>query len=150
MGVTHGQTKRCVISKKPCVSNKSADRGGNPGRVRGQNRDCAQYCDTREIAARDYAVLRVIDGDTFTVMYDGEETSVRLADFDAPEPNEPGGPAAPAALKKLIGGKIVRLDFPGKRKRDGFGRLLATITVDGRDVGEALKGQDFERRSRTR
>jgi len=95
--------------------------------------------ETREVTVRDFEVLRVIDGDTFTVMYDGEETSVRIADFDAPEPREKGGPEAKAALEKLIAGRVVRLSFPGPRKRDHFGRLRANVYVDGRNVGELLR-----------
>ena len=99
------------------------------------------------ITAREFAVVRIIDGDTFTVMYVGEETSVRIVNFDAPEPREPGGPEATAALRKLIEGKTVTLEFTSKKKRDNFGRLLATVFVDGRDVGEAMvRNGDEERR----
>ena len=33
----------------------------------------------REITARMYKVERIVDGDTFKVRYDGEQTSVRIA-----------------------------------------------------------------------
>src|SRR3990167_4193832 len=62
-----------------------------------------------EITARKFQVVRVIDGDTFSVLYDGEETSVRIANYDAPEPNQPGGAEATAKLAALIAGKRVRL-----------------------------------------
>ena len=93
----------------------------------------------QEITVREFAVVRVIDGDTFTIMYDGEETSVRFANFDAPEPREPGGPEASERLRKLIEGKVVTLEFTCKKKRDNFGRLLATVFVDGVDVGYLMK-----------
>jgi len=93
----------------------------------------------REITARTFEVVRVIDGDTFRIMYDGEETSVRIWGIDAPERRKPGGPESTAALKKLIGGRTVRLSFPGKRKRDNFGRLLAEVrTAAGLNIGQTM------------
>ena len=85
----------------------------------------------------EYRVLRVIDGDTFTIHYDGEETRVRIADIDAPEifgKAEPGGPESKAALEKLIAGRSVRLEF-GDHKRDHYGRLLARVFVGDFEVG---------------
>jgi len=89
---------------------------------------------TREITARRFRVLRVIDGDTFVVHYDGEPTSVRLFGFDAPELADPGGPAAADRLRKLIDGRDVRLVFPARRKRDSFGRLLARVYADDVEI----------------
>jgi len=90
----------------------------------------------REVTARTFEVIRIVDGDTFKIVYDGEETSVRIWGIDAPERREPGGPQSTAALTKLIEGRTVRLGFPGKRKRDNFGRLLATVrTDDVADIG---------------
>lgn len=92
----------------------------------------------------DFAVLRVIDGDTFTVLYDGEETSVRLlapvsatlpppepapGRYNAPELRDPGGREAAEALRRLILGRRVRMHFAAATRRDHFGRLLATAAV---------------------
>lgn len=93
----------------------------------------------QEIAEREFAVVRVIDGDTFRVVYDGEETSVRLFGIDTPESREPGGPQAREALVELVDGRVVRLTFPAKRKRDNFGRLLCGVYVDGVDVVDAMR-----------
>ena len=95
----------------------------------------AAGCQSREITARVFDVERVIDGDTFRVEYDGEPTSVRIAGIDAPELRDPGGLESKAELERLIGGRKVRLEFPGKRKRDNFGRLLANIYIGDRDIG---------------
>ncbi len=96
-----------------------------------------------EITQTDYLVHCVIHGDTFKVTYVGELTSVRLAGVDAPERNEPGGPEATAPLRELVDGRTVRLQFtdPDGRKRDNFGRLLASVEVGGRDVGAVLVGR---------
>ncbi len=94
----------------------------------------------RVITARDYRVLRVVDGDTFKIEYDGIETSVRLALVDAPERDEPGGPEATAALRQLIDGRTVIIAFtdPDGRKRDNWGRLLCSVKVAGVDVETEL------------
>jgi endonuclease YncB( thermonuclease family) len=84
---------------------------------------------TREITQREFAVLRIIDGDTFVVHYDGELTSVRIWGIDTPERGEPGYQEATDTLRDKIDGQRVRLSFPGKKKRDNFGRLLCEYVV---------------------
>lgn len=91
--------------------------------------------DYREITARTFKVERVVDGDTFKVVYDAELTSVRILGINAPEKRDARGPAATAALAKLISGRVVRLEFATKRKRDNFGRLLCKVYVGQLDVG---------------
>ena len=85
-----------------------------------------------------FRVVRVIDGDTFTVRYDEVETSVRPPRIDAPERGQPGAALATAALTELVGGRRVRLEFsdPRGRKRDRWGRLLCSvyIMIDGVEV----------------
>jgi len=95
------------------------------------------------ITVTDFAVLRVIDGDTFVVKYDGEPTRVRLLapvsdappppppvpGFDAPEPRESGGAEAAAELRARLTGRRVRLSFPAPTRRDAFGRLLSTAAL---------------------
>ena len=91
-----------------------------------------------EITARTFPVLRVVDGDTFKIEYDGEPTSVRFHGINPPERSDPNGPAATEALRKMIGGKVVRIEFPGKRKRDNFGQLLCKVYVGRMDVGAEM------------
>lgn len=88
-----------------------------------------------------FPVIRIIDGDTFTIRYDGEQTSVRIHGIDAPELRASGGDEARAALAALVEGRAVVLTFPEARKRDNFGRLLAVVHVDGVDVGAELLRQ---------
>lgn len=95
-------------------------------------------CVSHEVTARTFKVLRVVDGDTFVIRYDGEPTYVRFHGMDAPEPREPGGPAATAALRGLIDGRTVRIDFPGRRKRDNFGRLICNVQVGDVAIGPAM------------
>ena len=110
---------------------------------------CLAGCVSREITARTFTVDRIIDGDTFEIRYDGEPTSVRLFGIDAPEIRDPGGAEAKAELARLILTRKVRLQFPGKRKRDNFGRLLARVYVDGIDIGAEMVKRGFARRVET-
>ena len=86
-------------------------------------------CATRVITARHFHVERVIDGDTLVIVYDGEQTSVRLARVNAPERNEPGGAEATEALRGLVDGRTVRIEFTAGHKRDNFGRLLCSVSL---------------------
>ena len=110
--------------------------------------------EVREIAARTFRVEGVVDGDTFKVVYDGELTSVRIWGINAPELRDAGGAEAKAALSELIAGKTVRLSFPGRRKRDNFGRLLARVHVAELDVGHELlqrgNAKPYRKRGRVR
>jgi len=83
-------------------------------------------------------VARVIDGDT--VVLEGGRR-VRLLGIDSPELKSPGGPESAARLRELVEGKVVRLDFSPPleaRVDDMWGRLLARISVRGRDVARIL------------
>ena len=106
---------------------------------------------TREITASRYAVVRVIDGDTFAVRYDGELTRVRIWGIDAPERGRPGAEEATETLRTMIDGQDVRLLFPSVRKRDSFGRLLCRVfTADGRDIGKELLDRGLVKKYRVR
>jgi len=89
---------------------------------------------TREITAEMFRVERIVDGDTFVILYDGDLTRVRLYSGDAPERGEAGFAEATDHLRGLIEGRNVRLVFPGPRKRDHYGRLLADVYIDGIEV----------------
>lgn len=95
---------------------------------------------TAIITSRQYQVIRVIDGDTFTIAYDGEPTSVRILGIDTPERGQPGYTEATEALRGLIASKTVTITFddPKGHKRDHFGRLLCQVDVDGVDVGRVM------------
>lgn len=96
-------------------------------------------------------VLRAIDGDTLVLRLEGAEIerkeTVRLLNIDTPEKNEPGFEDATEALKGLVRGGYVELEFenPDAEKRDGFGRLLAYVIVDGVNVNIELVRQGWSK-----
>lgn len=85
------------------------------------------------------AAIRITDGDTFRI---GEER-IRIANIDTPE--MPGRAkceaeaeaalAAKARLRELLSDGEIRVLRDGV---DRYGRTLATVSVDGADVGEQL------------
>ncbi len=86
-----------------------------------------------------HKVTEVIDGDTFDVTPDwwfGNETGsrVRIANFNAPETGLLGAAVAKELLDSAILGKRVHLSG----KSLSYGRLVADVTVGGRDVKDLL------------
>jgi micrococcal nuclease len=93
----------------------------------------------------------VIDGDTFTL----HGTRYRIANIDAPELHEGKCDAerrlafvARVRLGALLSSGTIRI-IPGDpvdgRLKDRYGRSLATVTVDGRDVGDILVSERLAR-----
>ncbi len=72
-------------------------------------------------------VTRVIDGDTIEVNLNGRLERVRYYSIDAPEPHEPGGPAAQAYNEYLTRDGVLLYPAPDGRDRDTFGRLLRNV-----------------------
>lgn len=79
-----------------------------------------------------YKVVRVVDGDTVKIDYNGKATNVRLIGVDTPEtvhPNKPVeayGKEASNFTKNLLQGEFVYLRYDVDRT-DTYGRLLAYV-----------------------
>jgi len=79
-----------------------------------------------------YKIVRVLDGDTVHIAYEGKATKVRLIGVDTPEtvhpnkPVDPYGKEATAFLKNLLLGESVYLRFDGNRT-DKYDRMLAYL-----------------------
>ena len=96
-------------------------------------------------------VKRVVDGDTFVALSDGEEYKIRLIGIDTPESvapeeyleksgkqNTEEGKDASAYTKSLIDGQTVYLDFD-VQKEDKYGRVLAYVYLeDGQMLQDIL------------
>jgi len=84
-----------------------------------------------------YQILKVIDGDTLSVLYNGESVGVRLIGVDAPESVHPEeernsvyGIEAMEHMEELVAdSSYVYLVFD-QETYDGYGRLLAYVYLD--------------------
>ena len=98
-------------------------------------------------------VLRVIDGDTIVVLFEGVTTTVRLLGVDTPETVDPHksmqcfGPEASAEVKQLLDGTSVQLEAdPSQGHLDWYGRTLAYVYLpDGTLLDEFLIAQGYGR-----
>jgi endonuclease YncB( thermonuclease family) len=101
-------------------------------------------------AALEGRVVNVADGDTITVLDDGnQQHKVRLAGIDAPERGQPFGKRAATELASLAKNKRVIVDW---NKTDRYRRIVGVVWVAPEncsickpsvDVGLALIGDGF-------
>jgi len=84
----------------------------------------------------------VYDGDTVELICGSDSRTARLIGFDTPETKDPGcteeaalGQQATMRLRALVKEGPVTFDSHGY---DKYGRVLAALWVDGRDVGDVL------------
>ena len=76
-------------------------------------------------------VVKVSDGDTITVLRNGEQVKVRLGGIDAPEKDQPYGRKSRDHLASMVAGKNVIVDYT---KTDRYGRVIGKVLVGGRDA----------------
>lgn len=100
-------------------------------------------------AAVSGVVTQVLDAATvrFTPAGGGAPMLVRVRDIDPPEPCQPWGPEAKAALSALVLNKSATLQAAG---RDGRGRPLVALTVDGASVSRRMVEEGHAWSIRTR
>jgi len=92
-------------------------------------------------------VTHVVDGDTVDVqLTTGADERVRLIGIDTPERGACGAARATAYARSLASGRQVTLvGDPTQARRDRYGRLLAYVWVDGRDLGFQQLARGFAR-----
>lgn len=73
-------------------------------------------------------VIGVSDGDTLTVLKDGRQVRVRLANIDAPEKKQPFGTRSKQALALMCFGRNAVLDGA---EQDRYGRTVAVVHCGG-------------------
>lgn len=90
-------------------------------------------------------VVKIADGDTFTVFKDGNRIRVRLAEINAPEEGRPWSRQSKQALKSQIAGKVVKID---QLEYDPFNRVVAIVYVNSTNINEwmILNGHAWVRR----
>ncbi len=76
-------------------------------------------------------VVGVTDGDTISVLRDGEAVKVRLAGIDCPEKKQAYGQRAKQFTADLAFGKAVTVSYS---KRDRYGRILGEVALPGGKV----------------
>ena len=76
-------------------------------------------------------VIKVADGDTITVLKDGEKVRIRLYGIDAPEKKQEYGIKSLDVLKKMIDGQVVEIDVKDK---DQYGRVVGEVYYNGKNV----------------
>ncbi|HEY9855697.1 MAG TPA: thermonuclease family protein [Stenomitos sp.] len=88
-------------------------------------------------------VVKVADGDTITIMTDGQKERIRLLGIDTPEKKQPvWGPAAKDFTTKLVMGKDVRVETDVE-ERDHYGRVLGYVYVGKTFVNLELVRQGY-------
>jgi endonuclease YncB( thermonuclease family) len=83
-------------------------------------------------------VIKVTDGDTIRVLWEGRDFDfpIRILDINAPEMNEEGGKESQSWLEGQIIGEEVDVIVDPDRRVEKWGRLLAKVISRGMDVGE--------------
>lgn len=88
-------------------------------------------------------VVEVVDGATLKVLWENDEVEVGLRGVASPDKDEPGFEESRKALRKLIAGDGVDLEFvEGKIAKNDAGMLEAEVWVDGRNINRALLDGD--------
>ena len=81
-------------------------------------------------------VVGISDGDTFSLLFDnGYTVKVRLNKIDCPERKQAFSKRATDELSNMIFNQTVRVDYT---KKDGYGRVLGDIYVNGLYVNEEM------------
>lgn len=80
-------------------------------------------------------LVKVIDGDSISVVLDGKETEIRLYGIDAPEYRQPHGSESTRALRGLFAGRELTIR---PITEDAYHRTVALVFAGGTDVSEAM------------
>jgi micrococcal nuclease len=80
-------------------------------------------------------VVAVDDGDTVRVRRGQGDVRIRIFGIDAPEATQAYGPEARELTRRLLLGQTVVVSM---KDVDQYGRVVAALSVEGRDVGPAL------------
>lgn len=81
-------------------------------------------------------VVGIKDGDTFKVLYNNSEITIRLNHIDCPEKKQPYGKNAKSKASDLCFGKIVKIVSNGKKDR--YKRLIAEVYFNNININKEL------------
>lgn len=85
-------------------------------------------------------VVRVIDGDTFTINIDDQERRVRMVAIDAPESTQPGGEESTQFLSDQLLDKELTLTIYGT---DRYDRLVASVPYNDSTLNELMVSSGY-------
>lgn len=91
-----------------------------------------------ETRTLDGRVIGISDGDTLTLLVGREQVRIRLAQIDAPEPDQPHGMNSKAALAALTFQKQARVEVVDV---DRYGRSVGEVFIDGIDINHEMVRQ---------
>lgn len=80
-------------------------------------------------------VIGISDGDTLTVLVDKTQIKIRVDGIDCPEKKQAFGNKAKEFTSDFCFGKVVTVK---KNKMDRYGRLVARVIYNGKDLSEEL------------
>jgi micrococcal nuclease len=80
-------------------------------------------------------VIKVVDGDTLDIFYQGKPLRVRLSEIDTPERAQPWYQRAREALAGKVAGEVVSVE---EVDWDRYERLVGKVWLDGRDVNREM------------
>lgn len=84
----------------------------------------------------DGKVIKIADGDTFTMLFDnGFEVRVRLNGIDSPEKKQAFSNRAKQALSEMIFSKNVRVYYDNK---DRYGRVLGEVFIGSLSINQEM------------
>lgn len=102
-----------------------------------------------KLSSETYKVIRVVDGDTIIIDYNGKEERIRLIGVDTPESVHPNaekntefGKTASDFTKANLENKFVKIELD-VQEHDKYGRLLAYIYVDGKMYNKTLLEEGY-------
>lgn len=88
---------------------------------------------TADTATLEGKVVGVSDGDTITVLSNGnEQTHVRIMGIDAPEKKQAYGQRSKQSMSECAFGKTVAVEW---NKKDRYGRTIGKVIAEGVDCG---------------
>lgn len=130
-----------AVSPQQEASASIADGSANPTPLKAETEGSASAKTTES-----YAVVHVVDGDTFDVEIEGKTERLRMIGIDTPETVDPRKPVqcfgkeASARTKELLLGQRVTLEADHSQdERDKYGRMLRyAFLPDGRNFGLVL------------
>lgn len=146
--------KKIVVASKVNVPAERAPPSGDNEKKVASNTNTSAKKPTQTSGSKNQIpvkLVRVVDGDTIKIIYNGEEKNVRYLLIDTPETShprlgkQPFGQEAKTRNEQLIKSGNLTIEFDVGERVDKYGRLLAYVYVGGKSVQETLLKEGLAR-----